>query len=215
MKTLALLPGVYRPRADTRLLADALADEPIAPGCDVLEVGTGSGALALLAARRGAAVTAVDVSRQALLTARINAWRSRLPLRLERGDAGTCTPGRRFDLVISNPPYVPAPHPRGRGAALAWDAGPDGRSVLDRLCRRAAGLLRTGGVMLLVHSELCGAATTVARLRDQGLRARVVRRADLPWGPVLTSRRDWLVQQGLVTPTTNREKLVVIRAEQP
>lgn len=161
MTSLTLLPGVYRPAADTGLLADALAEEEIEPGCAVLEVGTGSGFLALLAARRGAAVTAVDVSRQAVLTARLNARRSRLPLHVERADAATCAQGRRFDLVISNPPYVPAPCVRGAGDAVAWDAGPDGRAVIDQLCRRAAGWLESGGVLLVVHSALCGAATTV------------------------------------------------------
>ncbi|MEU5219669.1 HemK2/MTQ2 family protein methyltransferase [Streptomyces sp. NPDC020807] len=212
MTTLTLLPGVYRPAADTRLLADALAAEVIAPGSAVLDVGTGSGVLALLAARRGAAVTAVDVSRQAVRTARMNARRNRLPVRVEHADATDCVPGGRFDLVLSNPPYVPAPRARGAGRALAWDAGPDGRAVIDELCGRAAGWLRPGGALLLVHSALCGAATTVELLRDQGLSARVVRRADIPWGPVLSARRAWLTRQGLADAHATRERLVVIRA---
>ena len=72
-----------------------------------------------------------------------------------------------------------------------------------------------GGILLLVHSALCGAATTVARLRDQGLAARVVRRAEIPWGPVLSARRSWLSRQGLAPESATREELVVIRAERP
>ncbi|AXE25326.1 methyltransferase [Streptomyces globosus] len=215
MTALVLLPGVYRPQADTRLLAQALDAEPIAPGSRVLEVGTGSGVLALLAAARGAAVTAVDVSWPAVRTARLNAHRARLPVRVELADAATCAPSRRFDLVVSNPPYVPARSSRGSGPALAWDAGADGRAVVDRICARAARLLRPGGVLLLVHSALCGAATTVAKLRSEGLAARIVLRADVPWGPVLSSRRSWLHERGLAPATATREKLVVIRAERP
>ncbi|MEU8779107.1 HemK2/MTQ2 family protein methyltransferase [Streptomyces sp. NPDC048606] len=215
MTVLALPPGVYRPQADTRLLAEALEAEPLGPGSTVLEIGTGSGVLALLAARRGALVTAVDPSARAVATARLNARHHHLPLRVEHAEAATCAPGRRFDLVVSNPPYVPSPHRRGTGPALAWDAGPDGRAVIDGLCDRAPALLRPGGVLLLVHSALCGAATTVARLRARGLVTRIVRRGDVPWGPVLSARRAWLHEQGLAGRSETREKLVVIRAERP
>ncbi|NEC47116.1 methyltransferase, partial [Actinospica acidiphila] len=81
-----VLPGVYAPQEDTALLAAALADEPVAPGAAVLDVGTGSGALALTAARRGARVTAVDVSRRAVYAARLNALRAGLPLEVVRGN---------------------------------------------------------------------------------------------------------------------------------
>ncbi|MEU0459709.1 methyltransferase, partial [Streptomyces sp. NPDC006129] len=68
-----VLPGVYAPQEDTELLAGALSDEPLPPGAEVLDVGTGTGALALEAARRGFRVTAVDVSWSAVWAARLNA----------------------------------------------------------------------------------------------------------------------------------------------
>ncbi|WP_244291039.1 HemK2/MTQ2 family protein methyltransferase [Streptomyces virginiae] len=214
---LVALPGVYQPQADTRLLAAALADEDLGPRTEVLEIGTGTGALALHAAARGAQVTAVDVSWTAVATARLNAWRHRLSLRVLHGDFEARTTGRRFDVVFSNPPYVPAPdnRPPSRGPERAWDAGLDGRAVIDRICADAPALLRSGGILLMVHSEMCGAEETLDRLAGAGLAAQVRTTVSVPWGPVLRSRRSWLEQQGLAAGAEEWEELVVIRAQRP
>ncbi|THA74154.1 methyltransferase domain-containing protein [Streptomyces sp. A0592] len=212
---LIALPSVYRPQGDTHLLAAALAHEDLGPRSNVLEIGTGTGALALHAARSGAAVTAVDVSWPAVVTARINALRHRLPLRVLHGDFAARTEGRRFDLVVTNPPYVPAPSTRlpSRGPQRAWDAGPEGRTVIDRVCAAAPVLLHSGGVLLMVHSGMCGPETTVQRLTAAGLSAGVTARVAVPWGPVLRSRRAWLEGRGLARAAEEWEELVVIRAQ--
>lgn len=209
------LPGVYRPQADTRLLAQALAREELGPSTELLEIGTGTGALALSAAARGARVTAVDVSWRAVTTARLNALHRRLPLRVLHGDFAARTQGRRFDMLLTNPPYVPSPDPGlpTHGPQRAWDAGTDGRRVIDRICADAPALLRPGGVLLMVHSGMCGADETVDRLEHEGLTARVTVRASVPWGPVLRSRRAWLQGRGLADRGAEREELVIIRAE--
>ncbi|AOR30297.1 methyltransferase [Streptomyces fodineus] len=210
-----VLPGVYTPQEDTELLAESLREEAPAPGAHVLDVGTGSGALALEAARRGAVVTAVDVSRPAVWTARVNAWLNRLPVRIRRGNLFGPVRDRTYDLILANPPYVPAPDAgRGpRGRHRAWDAGEDGRLLLDRICRDAPVLLRPGGVLLIVHSALNDPEHTVRLLRDARLKAAVVRRRWIPFGPVLRSRQDWLRRSGLLAPAATQEELVVVRAE--
>ncbi|MGW0698391.1 HemK2/MTQ2 family protein methyltransferase [Streptomyces sp. NPDC002867] len=207
-------PGVYAPQIDTFLLADALAREPLSPGADVLDVGTGSGVLALAAARRGARVTAVDTSWRAVLTTRANAALAGQRVEVLHGDLLAPAGGRRFDLIVGNPPYVPAPRtrPPRRGPAVAWDAGPDGRAVLDRICDGAAELLRPRGVLLLVHSALCGVAPTLERLRRTGLEPAVTYREQVPFGPVLRSRAAWLRRQGLIAPGEDKEELVIVRA---
>lgn len=129
-------PGVYRPQTDTALLSRALRRERITSRTEVLDLGTGSGALAVEAARHGARVTAVDISWRALAAAWCNALLNGRTVRIRHGDLADAVRGRRFDLVITNPPYVPAPPADGppRGPARAWDAGPDGRLLIDRIC---------------------------------------------------------------------------------
>ncbi|MET8948960.1 HemK2/MTQ2 family protein methyltransferase [Streptomyces sp. NPDC004542] len=210
-----VLPGVYAPQDDTELLAEALAEEPLEPGARVLDVGTGSGALALVAARRGAHVTAVDVSRRAVWTARLNAWLARLPVRIRRGNLFGPVHGRSFHLILANPPYVPSPdtRPEPRGRSRAWDAGHDGRLVLDRICRDAPALLRPGGVLLVVHSALSGPERTLELLRQAGLKATVIRCRWIDFGPVLRGRHGWLRERGLLAAAEQEEELVVVRAE--
>lgn len=210
-------PGVYTPQTDTWLLAEALHREHIAPGAQVLDVGTGTGALAVLAARAGGSVTAVDTSRRALATTWLNARARGLRVRVRHGNLLHPVAGERFDVIVTNPPYVPAHDDRlpQRGPSRAWDAGTDGRALLDRICAQAPQLLAPGGVLLVVHSALCGPEVTVARLADTGLQAEVVARRELPFGPVLRSRVGLLERRGLIAAGQRHEQLVVVRAVAP
>src|SRR5690348_8730906 len=154
---LVIPPGVFRPISDTWLLAAALERERLGPGARVLDLCSGSGAVAVhaaLEARRGRAVarrsaaacdvTAVDVSRRAIATIRLNAALNHVRVRARRGDLFEAVAGERFDAIVSNPPYVPAATDDlpTRGLARAWDAGRDGRALLDRICAAAPHHLR-------------------------------------------------------------------------
>ncbi|MEU5417929.1 HemK2/MTQ2 family protein methyltransferase [Streptomyces sp. NPDC001407] len=208
-------PGVYVPQEDTALLEESLRHESLPPGHHVLDVGTGTGVLALAASRAGAArVVAIDISRRAVLAARANAALSRRRVHVRRGDLLAPVAGQRFDLVLANPPYLPShrAEPPARGPARAWDAGRDGRVLLDRLCAGVPALMRPGGVFLLVHSALSGPATTLRLLAEAGLSAEVTERRLVPFGPVLRSRADWLRARGMLWPPQDKEELVVIRA---
>ncbi|MEA2278122.1 MAG: release factor glutamine methyltransferase [Solirubrobacteraceae bacterium] len=208
------LPGVFRPRSDSIMLARALSAEELPAGARVLDVCTGSGVLAVTAALAGADVTAIDASRRATVTARLNARLNGVRVRALRGDLLEPVAGERFDLIVSNPPYVPAddPAPPARGAARAWDAGLDGRVVLDRLCRQAPDHLAPGGVLLLVHSSVCGVEPTLAALRAGGLDATVAERHRGPLGPLLRARAPQLEARGLLEPGQREEDVVILRA---
>jgi release factor glutamine methyltransferase len=210
------LPGVFQPHSDTWLLAELLREQTLGPRASVLDVCTGSGALAVCAARRGVRdVTAIDRSRRAVWTARMNARLNGVRVRALRGDLFAPVAGQRFDAIVSNPPYVPAATDElpARGPQRAWDAGVDGRLLLDRICREAPAHLRPGGFVLLVHSSVCGADLTLAQLRQGGLEADVVARRRGPLGPLLTARVEMLQSRGLLR---GREvEMRVIRALAP
>ncbi|WP_418959785.1 HemK2/MTQ2 family protein methyltransferase [Streptomyces tritici] len=209
-------PGVYAPQADSALLMDCLAREKPGPGVRALDLCTGTGVVAIAAARSGAEVTAVDISRAAVAAARINARRHGARVRVRRGDLAEPVAEERFDLVTVNPPYVPAASPRtpARGAGRAWDAGWDGRLLLDRICRTAPSVLAPRGVLLIVQSSLAGVDESLAALNRAGLcPARVVARRRERFGPVMAERAAWFEERGLVAPGVRSEELVVIRAE--
>jgi len=210
-------PGVYAPQADTNLLAEVVHGTSLHEGARVLDIGTGTGAIAMAAARAGAReVTAVDISGRAVLAAWLNARVRRLPVRVEHGDVFDRMAGRQFDVILANPPYVPSEGalPR-RGASRAWDAGPRGRALLDPLCRQAPQMLAPGGLLVLVHSAVCGVTITLDQLREVGMRAEVVARRTQPFGPVMRGRAAALRAAGLVRPQQQEEELVVIRGERP
>ncbi|WP_243719699.1 HemK2/MTQ2 family protein methyltransferase [Actinomadura sp. KC06] len=208
-------PGVYRPQSDTRLLAQAFRGINVPAGARVLELGTGTGAVAVAAARVGYEVVAVDVSARAVLTARLNALVRDLRVRVLRGDLFAPVAGEVFDVILANPPYVPgdADPAAARGRARAWEAGPDGRILLDRICQAAPHHLAPSGTLLVVHSALNGVAATLVALRRVGMRASVVVRHREPFGPVMRSRAKLLEARGLLRPGQRHEELVVVRAD--
>lgn len=187
-------------------------------GAAVLDVFTGSGVLAVAAAREGAAsVTAVDVSRRAVACARVNGRLNGARVRALRGDLFAPVAGERFGAIVANPPYLPgeaAAAPVRKGAR-AWEGGLDGRVLLDRLCAEASDHLLPSGVLLLVQSSVSGLEPTMRRLSDSGLEPEVVERRRGPLGPLLASRAPALEARGLLRPGQREEELLVVRARRP
>ena len=142
------------------------------PTSRVIDIGTGSGNLAVAIAKHlpGAAVTAVDISGDALAVARRNARNTglRTASRSCRATFLRRSPREEpFDFVISNPPYIPTfelpglpPGVRDFEPHLALDGGPDGYQVFERLVCAAAPLLKPGGWLIV---EIGAPQETAAR----------------------------------------------------
>jgi release factor glutamine methyltransferase len=210
---IARLPGVFRPRSDTWLLVAALRRRPELHGGAVLDVCTGSGAIAVAAALAGArSVTAVDLSARAVLATLLNARLNGVRVQALRGDLLDAVAGRRFDVIVSNPPYLPSEEERipGRGAARHTEAGGSGRIVLDRLIDAAPANLAPGGLLLVTHSSLNGEAETLDRMRAAGLEPAVVERRPGPLGPILRARAPSLEAKGMLAQGARSEDLLVL-----
>jgi len=163
---------VLVPRPETELVVDrCLALLEGAAGPAVLDVGTGSGAIALALASEvpGAAVCGCDLSEDALEVARANGVRLGLDVEWVASDLVDGLGARRFDLVVSNPPYVAAAEIDGlepevrdwepRGATVA---GETGLEVVERLVAAAPGALEPGGALVLeVGAGQAGAASAL------------------------------------------------------
>jgi release factor glutamine methyltransferase len=163
---LAVTPATLIPRPDTETLVDwaleLLAKRPGQPS--VVDLGTGSGAIALAikAACPRAQVTAVDFSADALAVARANGARLTLEVDWRHGSWFAPLPGQRFDLVVSNPPYIASDDPHlpalHHEPITALTPGDDGLADLRTLIDTAPQHLSPGGWLLLEPGR-CGDAT--------------------------------------------------------
>ncbi|HUX29296.1 MAG TPA: peptide chain release factor N(5)-glutamine methyltransferase [Thiobacillus sp.] len=170
-------PDVLIPRPDTELLVElALARMPPDQAMDVLDLGTGSGCIAITLAleRSRARITAVDRSAAALAIAERNADILNAHVEFLTCDWFAALVGRRFDLIVGNPPYIAATDPHlARGDVrfeplTALTAGRDGLADLRQLTAAARNHLRPGGVLLLEHGY-DQADAVQALLRESGI----------------------------------------------
>ena len=193
---LRVTPDVLIPRPETEELVEAALERlPRDEARKVLDLGTGSGCIAVAIARQrpAAQVTAVDSSTSALALARENAAALDVEVEFLPSDWFAALGGRRFDLIVANPPYVAADDPHLRRGDLRFEprpalaAGADGLAELRRIVGAAPKYLRPRAWLLLEHgynqAEACRDL-----LRDAGF-GELVFRADIAGLPRIAGGR--------------------------
>ncbi len=169
---------VYEPDEDSFLLAK---HSKKASG-RVLDVGTGCGIQAITCS--GREVVGVDINLHAVENARFNAQKSNKPNCIffesslfERVDG-------KFDFILFNPPYLPTSKTdktRNRQLDKAWNAGVDGRLVINRFLNEFEDFLKPHGRLLLLHSSYAGTNKTIHVLERKGFFVRVLEQQSFPF----------------------------------
>lgn len=170
-------PATLIPRPETELLVElALERLPVDKACRVLDLGTGSGAIALAIARERpmAEIIATDASGDALAVAQNNARRHHIGnVSFAQGDWFAPLDDRRFDVIVSNPPYIEADDPHLQQGDLRFEpisalaSGRDGLDDIRRIVCDASLHLASGGWLLFEHGWQQGEMVR-SLLRDAG-----------------------------------------------
>jgi release factor glutamine methyltransferase len=173
--TFTVPDGVQPPKAGSRLFCRHVVARP---GERVLEIGTGIGLAAVLAARAGAQVIATDVVEAAVSCVRANAAANGVADRVDArlGDGFEPVRGLAFDLICTSPPQMPTPPDRERddAAAAADNGGHDGWRLLDRVIAGAPAHLNPGGRLVFTLFAFLGVKTALAKLGGVGLEPSIL-----------------------------------------
>ncbi|HDD57539.1 MAG TPA: methyltransferase domain-containing protein [Thermoplasmatales archaeon] len=140
-----VLPGVYPPADDSYLLIESINIEKHEKA---LDMGCGTGIVALHLAKSGLDVVAADISEKAIENTILNSEINNIRLRVVKTDLFRNI-DERFDLITFNPPYLPT-----KGEDISWDGGKGGVEVIDRFLGDAWRYLESGGEIYMVMSSL-------------------------------------------------------------
>jgi len=164
---------VYEPAEDTFLLAEKMT---VTEDDTVLDMGTGCGILAVLAAEKAKRVLAVDINPHAIECAIKNAEMNGTKITFRNGNLfQPIKQNEHFSLILFNSPYLPSePDEERSWIGKAWAGGSNGRKVIDRFVMNAPNFLAAGGRVQLVQSSLSDVDRTLKMFSERSLQAMVV-----------------------------------------
>lgn len=163
-------PQVYEPAEDTFLLANNLEVERMSRA---LEIGTGTGLIAILASRKARMVIATDINPHALdCTLKNIIVNKAYNVELRKGNLFEPVKDEKFDLILFNTPYLPTSEDETVDGELdaAWNGGPSGREVIDRFLCEMKDHLNPGGKVQMVQSTLSGNEETLENWKNSVLK---------------------------------------------
>ncbi len=163
---------VYEPAEDTFLLADNLI---VKKSDKVLEIGTGTGIIAIIASKKATNVVAVDINRYAVDCAHKNSEINLASVDIRFGDLFDSVDDEKFDLILFNTPYLPTEDEELIEDELeaAWNGGKDGRLVINRFIEDLPDHINPCGCVQLVQSSLSDIEETTGRLMKLGFEVSI------------------------------------------
>ncbi len=165
--------NVYIPAEDSYLLADNLEIEK---GQSVLEIGTGSGIVAMYASRLTDCITVTDINFDACELARRNFRDNGIEnIEILFGNLFEPVKNRKFDVILFNTPYLPTEEGEVLDDTInyAFDGGLNGRKVIDVFLNEVGNHLNDGGIVQMIQSSLSGNQETLDRLDELGFIAEI------------------------------------------
>lgn len=162
-----VFPNVYEPSDDSFLLLEHLEVKP--RDC-VLDICTGSGILAITASEKASRVVACDISPEAIKCATHNMKLNKVKnMKIIESNLFENI-DEKFDLILLNPPYLPSDSDEPEHELKkAWDAGKDGRDIIDQFIDDVTDHLKLNGRIQLIQSSLNDPNKTLRRLEEKGL----------------------------------------------
>ena len=165
--------NVYVPAEDSYLLAENLQ---IKEGQSVLEIGTGSGIVAMYASRLTDKITATDINFNACELARKNFRKNNIEnIEILWGNLFDVVENRKFDVILFNTPYLPTEEDEVLDNTInyAFDGGLNGRKVIDLFLNEVKNHLNDGGIVQMIQSSLSGNDETLSKLDELGFIAEI------------------------------------------
>ena len=167
--------SVYVPAEDSYLLAENLLVEK---GMSVLEIGTGTGIVAMYASKLSDNITVTDINFDACELARKNFKANNIEnIEILFGNLFEVVKNRKFDIILFNTPYLPTENDEVIEDNLnyAFDGGLNGRKVIDLFLNEVKNHLNEGGIVQMIQSSLSGNDETLDKLDKEGFIAEIAK----------------------------------------
>jgi len=194
-----LSPSVMEPKYESFFFEEHIK---IKNGDAVLDLGTGTGFLAVLLSPKAKKVIATDISPSAIKCARINIFLNKADDKITvlQGNLFEPAKNEKFDLIVTNPPQMPTPPENKRHwdeLSLADDGGTDGRVIVDEILYNVKNFLNPGGRFQMVHLGVIDVKKTMRILKNEGLKCCITAEIRCPLGRLTFERKKYLESIGV------------------